>query len=277
MPLTPLYTAKNCSFSCPLQWGLSIFWRTDVIDNGWFHDLSVALEGDGIRLLGHRFAEAGVSQFVISTQPHVVPLTIVKHVKGRLQHLVRDRWPKALKRNYALRSFGHVTRELVEAYVASQLGHHQMADPRVQERLRRFQIRHSEVDLSQPRQTSHGLYWYNLHIVLVHRDRWSETREDVLQRVHDMILKVCGAKDWLLSRAAVLTDHVHLALGCTIDVAPVDVALSFLNNLAYVHGIRPVYQFGGFLGTFGEYDQRAVKSQTPPHPDKQGGGGEKDY
>lgn len=245
------------------------------MDDGWFNELAAALESDHIRLLGHRFAKPRVSQFGVSTRPDTAPLTIVNRVKGRLQHLVRDCWPRALKRNYALRSFGHVTRDAVEAYVASQLGHHRMADGRVQERLRRFQIRRSEVDLSQPRQTSHGLYWYNLHVVLVHRERWAETREDVLQPIHDMILKACDAKGWLLSRGGILADHLHLALGCTIEVAPADVAISFLNNLAYVHGMRPVYQFGAFLGTFGEYDQRAVKSETLLHPGEPGGGGRK--
>jgi hypothetical protein len=72
--------------------------------------------------------------------------------------------------------------------------------------------------------------------------------------------------------AGILPDHVHLALGCPIDVAPIDVALGFLNNLAFVHEMRPVFQFGAFIGTFGEYDSGAVKSQTSLRPDKPGGG-----
>jgi hypothetical protein len=64
----------------------------------------------------------------------------VQRIKGRLQYAVRDRFPKAWKSNYGIRSVGHVTRETVENYVASQLGHHQMADPRIQDRLQRFQI-----------------------------------------------------------------------------------------------------------------------------------------
>ena len=58
----------------------------------------------------------------------------------------------------------------------------------------------------------------------------------------------------------------------TLEVSPLDVGLALLNNLAYVHGMRPVFQFGGFLGTFGEYDQRAVESETPLHPGELGGG-----
>lgn len=271
-PLAPLYTNENCSFCCPLKWGLSTFWRMPMADDSWFGELVAATEPDGIRILGHRFSKPGISQFVISTQPYVAPQHVMQRVKGRLQYLIRNRLPKAWKGNYGIRSIGHVTRQTVEAYVASQLGHHPMADPRIQDRLRRFQIVRTEVDLSLARCTGSGRYWYNLHIVLVHRERWAEVREDVLQRIHDMILGASAAKGYWLSRAGILADHVHLALGCPIGVAPADVALGFLNNLAYAQGMRPVYQFGGYIGTFGEYTNHALRSETSLRPDEPGGG-----
>ena len=268
----PIYTRENSAFSCPLQWGLTVFWRCHPGCDDWFGGLATALEPDGIRVLGHRFESPAVSQFAISTQPHVTPSLIVQRVKGRLQYAVRDRWPKPLRGNYALRSFGKVTREIVERYVAGQVDHHPMADPRVDELLRKVQVMNEDVDLSQPQRTSQGLFWYNLHLVLVHRERWMEIREEMLCGLRDMIVKASRAKGYLLSRAGILPDHVHLTLGCPIDVAPVDVSLGFLNNLAHVQGMRPVYQYGGFVGTFGEYDNRAVQSETPLRPDKPGGG-----
>ena len=57
--------------------------------------------------------------------------------------------------------------------------------------------------------------------------------------------------------AGILADHVHLVLGCAIQVAPDEVVLGFLNNLAFVQGMRPIYQFGGFVGTVGEYTTNA--------------------
>ena len=57
--------------------------------------------------------------------------------------------------------------------------------------------------------------------------------------------------------AGILADHVHLVLGCPIQVAPDEVVLGFLNNLAFVQGMRPIYQFGGFVGTVGEYTTNA--------------------
>lgn len=283
--LQPLYTRDNCSFCAPLQWGLTVFWREAVTDTPSLADLGRALEPDGVRLLGHHLAEPCASQFALSSLPSVTPLLLVNRVKGRLQYLVRQARPKALQRNYALRSFGSATRAAVEGYVAAQLEHHRMADERVQARLERFQVIHPEIDLSQPRATSHGVYWYNLHVVLVHRERWAEVREEVLEQVRGMIERVCRAKGYALSRAGILADHVHLALGCPLEVAPADVALAFLNNLAYVHGMKAVFQFGAYVGTFGEYHQGAVVSdegcspgkprsgdEPPLHPDKRGGG-----
>ncbi len=258
--LQPLYTLDNCSFCAPLQWALTVFWRDPSPDASWYDALAQALEADGIRLLGHRFREPHVSQFSLSTRPNVSPLLLVDRVKGRLQYLVRQARPKALQRNYALRSIGSATRTAVEAYIASQPKHHSMADDRVQQALERAQIIHPGVDLSQPRSTAHGIYWYNLHIVLVHQGRWAEVREVVLGRIRRMIEGFCRAKDYALSRAGILADHVHLAVGCPLEATPSGVALGLLNNLAYLHDMKAVFQFGAYVGTFGEDHQGAVRS-----------------
>ena len=264
MPLlpAPIYTAENCQFSCPLQWGLTVFWRSPPSDDDWFVSLATSLEVDGIRALGHRFDSPCTSQFVISTQPQVSPQHVVQRVKGRLQHLVRDRLPKAFRGNFAIRSFGNVSRTTVEEYVSKQVEHHPMADPRVVERLQHLQITNADINLADPQRTSQGLFWNNLHIVLVHRDRWIDVQEESLRSVQQMIVRSCAAKGYRLSRAGILPDHVHLAVGCGFDVSPGEVTLGFLNNLAYVRGMEPVYQFGAFMGTFGEYDRRAVESDT---------------
>jgi REP element-mobilizing transposase RayT len=265
--LEPLYTRANCSFAGPLRWGLTVFWRTPVTEALWLHDLSRAVQADGLKLLGHRFQEPGVSQFSLSTLPDTSPLLLVNRLKGRLQYLVRSSMPKPFQRNYALRGFGPATRQAVESYVASQLHRHPRADERVQAALQRFQRNHPEVDLSRPRSTSHGIYWYNLHVVLVHEGRWAEVRPEMLEKVASMIERVCRARGFSLSRAGILPDHVHLALGCPIEAAPAEIALTFLNNLAYVHGMTPVFQFGAYLGTFGEYHQGAVVSASTLPPE----------
>jgi len=61
-----------------------------------------------------------------------------------------------------------------------------------------------------------------------------------------------------LSRVGLLPDHIHLTLGCPIDQSPETIAISFLNNCAYAVGMKPVFQFGYYVGTIGEYDRGAV-------------------
>ena len=254
----PIYTAANCRFVTDIQWGVSLFWRQPMPDPLPLDTLSASLARDGIIVESHRTAGPRTSQFALTSDPAVSPKTIVQRLKGRLQYAIRDTHPKPFKRNFALRSYGRVTREVVERYVASQLDHHVMADPRVQDRLRKFQIFQPDVDLSRRQYTSHGIYWYNLHVVLAHRDRWVSVDEEKLRRVRDMMLRISAAKRFGLSRGGILADHHHLTLGCPFDVSPSDVALCFLNNLAFVYDMRPVFQYGAFIGTFGEYDLRVV-------------------
>ncbi len=72
-------------------------------------------------------------------------------------------------------------------------------------------------------------------------------------------MRIVEKKGHLLSRAGIFADHLHLAVGCGIRESPQEVALSYMNNLAYARGMRPVFQFGCYVGTFGEYDFGALK------------------
>ena len=255
----PIYTAENCRASYRLTWSVSLFWRAPAGGEGWLGDLAAATEADGVRIVRHRLAGARVSQFLVSTTPGIAPGSAIRCVKGRLQRLLRGQRPKAFRRNYSIQSVGSARSRVVEEYVSGQLDHHRMADPEAQRLLRRFQIRQEEVDLSRLRRSAHGQFVCNLHVVLVHDGRWMAVREDVLEATRRTLLKVSRKKGHLLSRAGVFADHLHLALGCGITESPSDVALAYMNNLAYAQGMRPVYQFGYYAGTFGEYDYGALR------------------
>jgi REP element-mobilizing transposase RayT len=249
----PIYTAENCSVAYQLDWSYSLFWKEAPDGTEWFGDLRDSCEADGIRILNHQLAET-TSQFLISTRPNLAPIQIAQRVKGRLQHLIRLSRPKAFRRNYSLRSVGSTRRERLDKYLANQLDHHPTADPRVAARLARYQIHHPEIDLSSPQRTTHALYWYNLHIVLVHAERYAEIREDYLSRTRDMIDRVAMVKRHRLSRAAIVLDHIHLTMGCDLEESPQDVVLAYMNNLAYAHGMCPLFRYSYYVGTFSEYD-----------------------
>ena len=251
---TAIYTLDNCNAAFQLNWALSLFWHVPPGDCGWLAELGEATETDGVRILRHTFLKPDVSQFLVSTRPDVAPERLVWSVKGRLQHAVRRQWPRAFRRNYGLRSIGSATREAVETYVRSQVAHHAMADPRVQEMLRAVQIDDPSVDLSLPQQNAHARYWYNLHVCFINDGRCMEIRAEPLLRMREMIVKSAAKHGQLLSTAGIVPDHIHLALGCNVQESPAQVALSYMNNLAYACGMKGAFAFGFYVGTFGEYD-----------------------
>jgi REP element-mobilizing transposase RayT len=256
----PLYTAENCRAAYQLNWSVSIFWRMPPPgEREWLDSLKTSTEADGVRILEHRFKSVDVSQFLVSTRRNSAPPQIVRSLKGRLQYLLREQLPKAFHRNYSIHSVGSANLAAVEAYVASQLEHHRMADQRVQLQLAKQQVHCPKVHLSLPMRGAHGEYRYNLHVVLVHEERWNEVRDEVLTAIREMVLKASRAKGHRLSRAGILADHVHVLLGCNLAESPLDVALGYLNNLAYAQGMRRVYQYGFYVGTVGEYDLGAIR------------------
>jgi hypothetical protein len=69
-----------------------------------------------------------------------------------------------------------------------------------------------------------------------------------------MILGASEQKGHWLSRAAILPDHIHLTMGCQGEESPEEVVLSYMNNLAFSCGMKPVFKFSYYVGTFSEYD-----------------------
>ena len=256
----PIYTTNNCKAAYQLNWSLSVFWREPPPEPAdWVEDLKQATEPDGVRLLEHRIREPRTSQFLLSTAPAISPREVIRSVKARLQVLVRVSIPKAFQRNYSIYSVGSAKREAIENYLETQLAHHPMAAPRAHERLEQYQIDCPEANLSRPQRTSHGEFIYNLHLVLVNDGRWRNVEHERLCRVRDMVVATARKKGHLLGKARVLADHIHLMLACGIADSPMEVALAYLNNLAFAQEMRPVYQFGLFVGTFGNYDLGAIR------------------
>lgn len=258
--MDPLYTPGNTTAAYQLRWSLALFPKRELpgVDQ-WLSALQTLVERDGVRILETTRSAKGAQQLLLSTRPDVAPQSIVKSVKGRLQNLLRPAAPDAFQRNFMLTSLGDVSRDAVERYVAGQLQHHRMADEQVQRKLEEFQLDFPEIDLADPQASAHGCYLCNLHLVLVHESRWHEIAKGSLEITRDMVLRVAKKKGHRLSRASILTDHLHLTLGFSWTESPQDVALSYLNNLAFAHGMRALYMPSYYVGTFGEYDMGAVR------------------
>lgn len=134
-----------------------------------------------------------------------------------------------------------------------------MADPKVQARINALSIAGLGVRLFEPRQNSHAQFSYNLHLVLVNRERERDMRPGVLERRRERLLAIAAKKSHLVGNGQLLADHLHVTLGCNLGESPSEVALGYMNNLAYAEEMKRIFEFGFYVGTIGEYDLNAVR------------------
>lgn len=262
-----IYTRENTRPAFQLNWSISLFWRSLSIPSEiWLDPLKEITESDGVRVLEHRQSQPDISQFLASSRPDVAPADIIRSIKGRLQHLVRDQLPRAFQRNYWLTSIGSTTADCVGQYIASQLERHVLADPRVSERFERYQIHVPGVDLGRMRSSNYGRFCCSLHLVLEYEHGLYECDDEALWHVRKMVIESSEKKGWLLSRAGIVANHLHIAVGCGTTNCPADVALSYLNNLAYLYQMQPQFRFGYYAGTIGKYDLGAIWNLQPSPP-----------
>ena len=257
--MEPLYTAASVKPAYELRWSLAVFAKRPLPPAEiWLADLKESVERDGVRILETCSRPGNVWYFLLSTLPDVAPPAIVKSVKGRWQHWLRALNPDAFRRNFSLTCVGDASRDVVERYVSSQLGHHSMADARVQAQLEKYQLEFPDVDLSARELSSHGAYGYNLHLVFVHDGSWNQVHDAALTKTRDMVLRVARKKLHRLSRLSLLADHLHLVAGIPHQQSPQDVALGYMNNLAFAHRMPALFSASYYAGSVGNYDTGAV-------------------
>ncbi|HUG67361.1 MAG TPA: hypothetical protein VMM76_06400 [Pirellulaceae bacterium] len=258
--MQPLYTPENCQPAYQLNWSVSVFAKAEVPAQAvWLEALRAATEADGVRILECRAPSATVMQFFVSTLPRSSPSDIVRSIKGRWQYILRDQQPSAFRRNYRIDSVGSANSELLDQYISGQNEKHPMADPRLQERLCSLQFHDPAIDLSAVQTGNYGQFVHSLQIVIENTHGWHEVRQDVLAASRDMIVRAAAQKNWRLSRIGLLSNHIHILLGAGMTESPESIALSLLNNLAWVQEMRPVFRFSYYVGTFGGYDHSAIR------------------
>ena len=258
--MQPLYTPENTTAAYQLNWSVALFGTGELPSSDfWMENLKISTESDGVRILEHHEAAAHVSLFLVSAKPNVSPSQIVRSVKGRWQYLIRELTPKAFRRNYSISSVGEATSDVLERYVARQPQNHPMADADVQLRIEALQFHDASVNLGADRISSHGRFIYSLQVVLENESGWNEIRKDVLIRSSKMIIDSAAKHGWGLARIGMVSNHVHVLLTADVTESPESVAISLMNNLAYVQGMRRVLRFSYYIGTFGVYDRAAIR------------------
>ena len=259
-----------------------------VPPGGLFNTLAEAYMVDGLELESHIWSPERI-QLTFRADPSIAPVQVSQRAKGRLDHALRlasassstsastgtspvggvgksgdpsGLVPEAkevvpFSRKVALRAIGHNRNAVVDAYVRDQLEHIDLADPSYRQLLASVAINNPSVNLSEPEQSSHGRYWYNLHLVFVVVDRYRIGNLQFLEQLRERIQEICVQEGSALKRAAIMPDHLHLALRGNPRKSPAAIALGLQVATAEVARCR-IWEDDFYVGTFGDYDCGAV-------------------
>ncbi|MCA9066547.1 MAG: transposase, partial [Planctomycetaceae bacterium] len=257
---TPIYTIETCRAAFQLRWSLTVFPDVDLPPTDtWRPLLSALTENDGVRVLeGKQLANRSLV-FLLSTTPAVAPPSIVKSVKGRLQALFRPELYVGFRRNFRLTSVGDANLSAVEEYVRSQLVHHHPGNEHPAW-LSEFQYTFPDTELARPINSAHGQYVIAFHLVLVHDGRWRTVTSDFLHRSARALRDAATKKQHRLSTLSLLLDHLHCTLGTSYRERPDEIVVSYMNNIAFRHGMLNLWMPSYYVGTIGPYDMNAIRS-----------------
>jgi REP element-mobilizing transposase RayT len=215
-------------------------------------------EHDGLRLLESRWTD-GEIQCTFSTLPDICPVFVAARAKGRLNDALRKfGHPVRFQRNFSIRSVGDNARDSVERYILNQVSKAGFVDTRFAEDIAPFTMSDPSCDLSVATRFGRGLYWYNLHLVLVVADRGVIRDVTILKRVFDGTKRIAAKRGYRLSTLSVMPDHLHTSLRGNPSQSPWDIALCFQNNLAFQLGV-PLWKETFYVGSFSEYTMRALR------------------
>ena len=254
-----LYLRSNTTATYQLTWSLSVFGKESLPSpQTCIEPLRESVTRDELKILEFLHRPPNVALFFLSSQPQTSPSQIIRSIKGRWQNISRPIEQIDFRRNYRISAVGTARSEVLEAYVQKQPSRHPMSDPKVQSMIETLQFHNTQVDLTSVIRSSHGEYRYGLHIVIESESDWHEARADVLQSFRTAIIDACEKREWRLARIGLLSNHFHILVGPRIDDSPRDVAMALLNGMAEAHGMRPLFRFSYFAGTFGEYDRGAI-------------------
>ncbi|MCK5528094.1 MAG: transposase [Kiritimatiellae bacterium] len=193
-------------------------------------------------------------QILFFAKHDVAPVTFVARIKGRLQHALREAGMTIkFSRKVSFRSLGDNISGEVTGYLKKQASKEGFADSDFAKRMENFTVINEGVNLAEPVVTTRGRYWYNVHLVLVTSGRFRFAQNEQLAMLRDGCVRVAEKKGYRLKSVAVMLDHIHIALGGIPEHSAEDIALAFMNNLAWLLGNNRVWQDGYYIGSFSEY------------------------
>ncbi len=280
----PIYTPRSVRKVHHLRYDWT-GWLSDEVSfplttKDAIQECAEAWRSDGLALAEHRIHNDRV-QILFDVEPEVSPVICTTRTKGRLQHALRQAGtPVRFSRKISFRSLGENIDTTVEKYLRKQVRKEGFVDQRYVEKMRAFTIENEAVELSEPVATQSGRYWYGLHLVVVMAGRRRLVDYELMGSIRDTCLAIGRKKGCGIKAVSVMPDHVHLAIKGNVEMSPDEIALSFLNNLAFLMGQNRVWKDEYYVGTFSEYgmdtirdlfDRLGLKGSLPPAGKPAGG------
>lgn len=273
MSLKPIYTPENTNNPAYhlrytwTGWPASTSANTTIpaLTEEIISDLSSELVKDQIHLLEHQHSPTEI-HLTGSTTPQVTPTHAAARLKGRLQHILRthDR-PASFSRKVSIRAIGDNRSDQVSEYIRQQVDNESPAFPYESsflEFLESLTFVDENLDLSIPTETRSGRYWYNLHLVIVTEQRYRSKDKERVSKIFKQCFGTAFKKGHRMKAVSVIPEHVHLSVRANIEHTPEEVALAFLNNLAFSLNQKAEWRYGYYAGTFGEFDMYAVRQKA---------------
>ena len=159
-----------------------------------------------------------------------------------------------------MRSVDENTSADVENYIQKQISNERFIDRKFADSIGPFTQTFPDVDTSRPIHATRGRYWYNLHIVLVHAERFRFNRIEQFRRSFDGAREITTKNGYSLSAISVMPDHLHLSVVGLEQESPETIVLEFQNSLSTAHGQGAMWCANYFVGTMGEYNMNAIRA-----------------
>jgi REP element-mobilizing transposase RayT len=222
--------------------------------------LNEAWASDGLRALEWEWTPEKI-RILFSTRPEVAPVFLCQRAKGRLQHALRQQGnPVSFSRKVSCSSVGNPNEKSVDTYLRQQLEGGDFADPKYREALAKLAFTNPDVQVTSAQETNSGRYVFALHVVLVTAERVRLPSEE-MKEVSQTLKKVSGENGVQIGRAALMPDHLHLAVKGDPVRAPMEIVEGIRCRTGAAVGTQGLWMPTAYMGTYGEYGMAAVRKR----------------
>ncbi len=220
-----------------------------------------AFKAEGIHL--HSFCvESKRLRIVLEAGESVAPVFATQRLKGRISHAMSRVYPAfpGFMTHFFLRSLGQNTKDIVSAYIQTQVDHSDLVDPLYRKRMKELRFLEEE-ELTAHKTRHRGVYDLFAHLVLVTGGRYrmfSKEAEKVFLALCDGTRKL-GADPLDVS---MMPDHAHLLVRWPEKMTAAELLEAVKSESGRLLRRSAFWNNGGYVGTVGPYALRLALARN---------------